>query len=115
MQPLHKLKPRSHLDSWQFSHSSQSSTMPASALSRSILRASRKASRRSAAVHSRTGLLSRNSRRVRASASDCVEELKELSDLSIFRSPTQVTNNDEIDTQWRVWPYRNPHASGRTP
>jgi hypothetical protein len=44
-----------------------------------ILRASRKASHRSAAVHSRASLLSRISRRLRASASDCVEELSELS------------------------------------
>ena len=39
--------------------------MPASVLSRSILRASRKASHRSSAVHSLTGLLSRISRRLR--------------------------------------------------
>src|SRR5580693_668776 len=32
MQPLHKLKPRSHLDSWQSSQSSHSSGMAASAL-----------------------------------------------------------------------------------
>jgi hypothetical protein len=96
---LHQRRPRSHLYSWQSSHSFQASTIPASTLSVSILCASRKASHRSSAVHSLTDLLLRASRRLRASASGWMGD---LSDLSIMCASTQGTDNNETGTQWRV-------------
>jgi hypothetical protein len=98
MHRWHQLRPCTHLFSGQSWHS-HSSTTPDSAFSRPSLRASRKASHRSAAVHSLTGLHSRISRRLRALPSGCVGD---LSDLSMLCASTPGTNNNETRTQMRV-------------